>query len=955
MSAPAPAPASDLRETSGVSTRLILAYVRERHGDDGVEDVLARANVSELRWRLEDEHQWLPFATKVALLEATVAVTGDAHAASKVGALVMTTRTATPVKVALSMLGSPVQVLRRIDRAAGKFTTIGRFRPVAVSDGAATVGYRLPDGYAPHHLNCDFTSGLLAQIPALFGLPPASVAHSACQTRGAEECVFELRWQRARRWRRRRRRPAIDAMTVNDRFLALQDTVADLVSSDDLDEVLARVATRASTSVRASRYLLAVRLEASGAVHVHGDGIEPGELHSLGRQLLATGDLHLDDVDVVSAEVVSSRRSYGHLAALFPARTGAFEHEQGLLAAYARLAAVALDSATALAAARTQGRTAQQLLDLANDLAEAVTVEEVSRIATRAVPAVVAAPRASLFLFDAGRDQATLASQHGWEPHLLAELAAFAIGVADTAEVDRLAVTGRPAVYTPQHPDPFVARSCERLSVGQVVAVPVVAAGELHGLLFASWLQHEPVPGFDDDLFARIQGLAHHVGTALGRARLLETARHQALHDSLTGLANRALLEDRVDRSLAVRRRTGRLFALLFVDLDRFKSVNDSLGHAAGDQLLRQAAARLRAVVRDSDTVARLGGDEFAVLLGDVAEPRDAEIVAGKIVEVFAEDFDVDGHAVYVTASVGMSLPEPDDDTEAVLRGADAAMYLAKVAGRNAWCWRGGDSDDAAEQQSLMAALRHAISHGRLVLHYQPQMSRTGQLAGVEALVRWNDPERGLLPPSVFLPVAEGSSLIVPLDLAVVRLAVDEAARWQRAGRPPVRLAINVSARTFCATAFLSTVRSSLRATGFPPHLLEFELTERERLPSFFRAQVMAQSLTEMGVGIAVDDVGRGYSSLSWLRELPIRRMKLDRSFVADLTTSRAADDMTTGLITLGRQLGCAVLAEGVETAEQLAFLAEHGCDEMQGYYLGRPMAAADLWSWIDDQALARR
>lgn len=947
----------DVRETSGMTTRLILAYVRRTAGEAAVKRVYEQADVPESLAHLEDEHGWSSYRTKVALLEAAAAVLEDPEAPRRIGELTLDESVGSTVKVVVSLAGSPSQALRRVDRLVGKFSTVARMRPLTVEKGYGVVGYRMLDGYTPHAVNCAFNLGVLSQLPALFGLSAGTVAHPRCQAGGASECQYELTWQPRPWWRRRRTRRAsgIEVRAVHGQLEALQDTVADLVSLQDLDEVLARVADRATTAVRASRYLLAVRLDGEAQPRIHNDGIEVQAAQAMGKRLLDSGALALPGTDAVIADVVSSRRCYGYLAALLPTGQGLCAEEQDLLDAYARLAAAALDSATALLAARERGQTAEVLLGLATDLAGAETVPEVARVAAQAVPSVIGAPRGALFLYDPDERHLVLGAHAGWPAEIAEMLETLVIREQDTSEVHRLADSGHPSIYTADHHDPFVTEVLRRLGTRAVVAVPIVAAGRYHGVLYANWAEDHVLPVLDDALFARAEGLAHHVGTTLGRAQLLAQVSHQATHDALTGLPNRTLFEDRVGRALATWKRTGHQFGLLFVDLDRFKAINDSLGHAAGDELLREAGGRLQSVVRDSDSVARVGGDEFMVLLDNVGVSRDAEVVAGKIVEVFAEAFHVAGRDVHTTASVGIAFPDdPEASVSQLLRLADGAMYDAKRGGRNGWCWSTGAATDALERMSLTADLRRAIATGQLELHYQPQISASGGLAGVEALVRWSHPQRGLLGPGVFLPLAEEAGLMVALDLAVLRMAIDQADRWRRAGLPALRLAVNISAGTFCNSSLLTTTVSALAASGYPPHLIEFELTEHEQVPDFERARVIATALDELGVGVVIDDVGRGFASLSWLHELPVRRMKLDRSFVSEVETSHAAAELTTGLIALGRRLGCSVLAEGVETAGQIDYVLEHGCDEVQGFYYARPLPPADLVAWLEDYALVR-
>ena len=418
---------------------------------------------------------------------------------------------------------------------------------------------------------------------------------------------------------------------------------------------------------------------------------------------------------------------------------------------------------------------------------------------------------------------------------------------------------------------------------------------------------------------------------------------HLAQHDSLTDLPNRLLLNDRLTRAIASARRNGNRLAVLFVDLDRFKDINDSLGHAIGDKLLQSVAERLVARVRNSDTVSRPGGDEFVVLLSELEHPEDAAVCAKKMLTALTAPHRIAQHDVHVTVSIGVSTyPEDGQDAETLVKSADTAMYQAKENGRNNYEFFRQDMNiRAVERQSVEGSLSRALERHEFVLHYQPKINlEKGAITGAEALIRWLHLDRGLIPPAQFVPIAEDTGLLLPIGQWVLHEACRQARAWLDAGLRPVPVAVNISAVEFRDKGFLEGVRAILKDTRLEPRYLELELTESVLMQHAESTASVLQALKAMGVQLAVDDFGTGYSSLSYLRRFPIDTLKVDRSFVRQITAD--ADDaiIASAVISMGKSLKLRVVAEGVETREQLAFLQDQRCDEGQGYYFSRPVVA---------------
>ena len=421
---------------------------------------------------------------------------------------------------------------------------------------------------------------------------------------------------------------------------------------------------------------------------------------------------------------------------------------------------------------------------------------------------------------------------------------------------------------------------------------------------------------------------------------------HLAHHDVLTGLPNRILLQDRLSQAIELADRQGRQLAVMFLDLDQFKHINDSLGHAVGDKLLQSVAHRLVGCVRHSDTVSRQGGDEFVLLLPFIEHPEDAAFSAQKIVAALAEPHHIDLHDLQISVSIGISIyPDDGQDTEALIMNADAAMYHAKEHGRNNYqFFKPAMNDRAVHRQSTETSLRHALENQEFVLHYQPEINfHSGTIVGVETLIRWQHPERGLLSPAQFIPIAEDCGLILPIGRWVLREACRQAQAWWRAGLPPITVAVNTSAVEFRARDFLDNIRATLEETGMEPYYLQLELTESVLMQDAKSADSVLHALSDMGVKLAVDDFGTGFSSLSYLRQFPIDTLKIDQSFVSRMTSNPDDAIIVSTVISMGKSLNRHIIAEGVETAEQYAFLRAQLCDEGQGFYFSQPLEAAAL------------
>ncbi|MEG4217736.1 EAL domain-containing protein [Microcoleus sp. Pol14C6] len=442
------------------------------------------------------------------------------------------------------------------------------------------------------------------------------------------------------------------------------------------------------------------------------------------------------------------------------------------------------------------------------------------------------------------------------------------------------------------------------------------------------------------------QSLGTHLYMAAMQRRVEAMIRHQASHDPLTGLPNRLLFNERLSLALASAHQNAEMLAVIFLDLDRFKNVNDTLGHQVGDLLLQSVSRRLTNCLRVGDSMARWGGDEFTVLLYNINSPDEATKICQLIIQSLSSPFDFEGLELYIKASLGIALaPYDGEDAETLLKNADAAMYKAKQKGRNNYqFYTRAIGSKVSEDLNLENHLYKALKKSEFVLHYQPQINlKTGKIVGMEALIRWEHPERGLISPDRFIPLAEETGLICQIDEWVMRTACLQNRAWQLLGLPPMRIAVNLSARQFLQPHTVQTIAEILSETKLNPEYLEIEITESIAMTDVSFTVSVLQQLQDMGIHIALDDFGTGYSSLWSLKNFPLNNLKIDKSFVADLVTGSSGATIVKLAIALGQGLNLQVIAEGVETAEQLAFLHSHQCDMGQGYFFSKPIPAAAI------------
>ncbi len=782
---------------------------------------------------------------------------------------------------------------------------------------------------------------------------------------------------------------------------------------DDVESLLSQIAARADAVVTAHRYLLMVRVRPGTPIQLHHRGLEPEEAQLLAAELWRE---HPDDDNGsrLIVDIASPRRRYGRLCEFLPPGAPHPTSENKVLNLYAEYAATALDIFGVLLDAKRSDATARTLLSFSEALSRINNVVDLVQLLADTVPEVTECAQSTVHLWDRELGQlvprahtAGPGPQHAYlgpivpidgesdSPAPPAATTSFGVrdrfesnGHADHAPAATPAgdpdPDGNAAEADPHRPlnvhrgtpqigrmlherevivlddstdDPLIKDLLSKSEVAASVVAPLFANGEFLGVVAANFMAETSNATIHDaDLHERLSGLADQAATTLQNLELLEKVSHMAWHDSLTGLPNRRLFEDRVEQELVRSRRVGEPVCMFFVDLDHFKTVNDTLGHTAGDDLIRQVSQRLVDTVRGQDTVARVGGDEFAILLPGLADQMAIDQLALRSLEAMSSPFVVFGEEVVTSSSIGIAMaPDHGDTYDLLLSHADEAMYRAKGRGRNAFQMYSGSLVNTAEgrqaidERSLYADLVHALKHDEFFVLYQPYIDlRTAQVTGVEALIRWDHPTLGTLEPSSFISLAERSDIIVGLDTWVLEQACRQARIWIDQGLPPLRLSVNLASRDLSNPDLFENIDRTLEETGIDPSLLELEITERVVLDRSGPAKANIERLRRLGVRFTIDDFGTGNSSLSRIGSFPVSTLKIDQSFVQVLGPDGDNNSLVSAIISMADRLGLACVAEGVETSLQSRVLLQRGCTTAQGYFFSPPLPPEDIEAMME-------
>ncbi len=763
----------------------------------------------------------------------------------------------------------------------------------------------------------------------------------------------------------------------------------------DPDPRFERIAARADIATGQAAYVLALRIGPDGARHVHSRGLGPAEVDALVEEPWQSHPS--DDPGRFVVDVASDQRHYGRLVVVLPDGERPAPDLVRNVRLFVDYAAAALSVDDVRAEARRDSATARVMLAFSERLSQVTDLAEAVQLVVDTVPPLTGTDRSTLYLWNenlghlvprartTGREAdgsfegiyaVTARDDHPAVTTLprgtLGDETRETSAGADPGETER-ADDGAPSVMTVPRNAPLTERLIQRREVIVIerdvddpalrrlladngaeaaVVAPLFAAGQFIGILSASFAVGTPPASYRDPaVHERLARLADQAATALQNLDLLDKISHLAWHDALTGLPNRRLFKDRVDQELIRSRRVGEPVCMFFVDLDRFKHVNDTLGHAAGDELIQEVGARLVDTVRSQDTVARVGGDEFAVLLPGLADQLDIDQLAARMLEALAEPADLSEERVRTTASIGIAVaPEHGDTYDELLSRADEAMYRAKALGRNGFqMYRApsateGDQPADIDQRSLYRDLVHALDSDQFFVVYQPYVDlRTTEVIGVEALLRWQHPTYGVLEAPTFVPLAERSDAIVALDTRVLEEACAQLREWTDAGLPSIRLSVNLSSRDLEDPAYADTIARILAEHGIDPRRLELDVTERVEVEDDTAARDNIDRLRRLGARFTVDDFGTANSSLARLGAFPVSTLKIDRSFVQVLDPGGDADELVAAIVDMAERLGLDCVAEGVETRTQSRVLLQRGCTTAQGYFLCPPMTAEEL------------
>jgi diguanylate cyclase (GGDEF)-like protein len=977
---------------SGAVVAVLMGRVRAQGGDIGVAQALALAGDDRPFSTLADLNSWTTPSEAVALFNAAALVTEDGLIGIHVGEELLYRSDGTDFVSRLWALGSPEAALKHVSALIGHFETESEAVALEVAADHALIQLSPRSARTRHAHLCEMTRGLLTQVPALYGLGPAVVSETECAARGGRFCLYALSWEDPadREWTDPAPEspdgatlprvvgvggtagrqddpeagpPPLDPAYSADRSVAelrgevdrmrvllegAFDTAAELLR-DDPQSLLTQIAAGADAVVSADRYLLMVRVRPEAPLQLHFRGLDAEEAQRVAAELWR--EHPDDDGSRLIVDIATPQHLYGRLAVIRPPEMTHPSSESKSLRLYAEYAAITLDVFGALTDATQSDATTRTLLAFSEAVSRVTTPAELVTVVANAVPTVTDCDHATVYLRapEGGRLLLAAASE-GREVHPegVDEQATIS---PDAATVEEMARRRQVLVLDASTEDPMLRTLLEQSQATVAVLAPLVANGELLGVITANFDHDAPVTVRHAGLHERLSGVADQAATALQNLALLEKVSHMAWHDALTGLPNRRLFEDRVEQELVRSRRVGEPVCMFFVDLDHFKTVNDTLGHAAGDDLIRQVSQRLVDTVRRQDTVARVGGDEFAILLPGLSDQLSIDELAQRSLEAMSTPFDVFGEEVATSASIGIAMaPDHGDSYDELLSQADEAMYRAKSLGRNAFQMYSGSVVNssrgrlAVDDSTLKADLIHALDHDEFLLLYQPYIDlRTTRVVGVEALIRWNHPTLGLLEPSSFISLAERSAIIVALDSWVLEQACRQLRTWLDRGLRPLHLSVNLASRDLSDPELFDNISRTLTETGIDPSLLELEITERVVLDRFGPAKENIERLRRLGVRFTIDDFGTGNSSLSRIGSFPVSTLKIDQSFVQVLGPDGDNNSLVSAIISMADRLGLACVAEGVETSLQSRMLLQRGCTTAQGYFFSPPLPARDI------------
>ena len=922
----------DDREINNSLLIALVGYLERAGGERLVEAVLAEAGQEGLRAELKTS-KWGTRQRLLAVAEAAARLTGDPDLGRRSGEEMYRHTMSDPATRAFFLSqGDPASALQSVLEYTAKMGRGRRYEVVSSDPSGCVIEgvFERPD--QGHPFFCGMPLGYWPQLASLFGASGTGL-HPQCQCRGDATCRFEIRWDAGAAAPHNEVLAADAELRRRIRtFEEMQAVAEDLARAADLPSLAERILDAVDGITPAPELVVAINARAGREPVVASRGVSRRRAHQIADALLQ-GQVPRRPAVTVRAPL----GPFGVVAAISPDATTVSETSSRLLESFARHAGARIEAVLTRELAEESRQSASALLGLAGSLAQTTTEADVWECLARAIPKLMASDHSAVLRWNPAT--CTLATVSYVGPEGRGPFSEFS--VTEVPELYEMAARPTPFLLDRDSAQSYIAEAMAHWDEQLDVIVPLVGQGDFLGFVCAGYLGDL---GLDREVaFARLQGAADLAVTAFTKARLLEEIRHQALHDDLTGLPNRVLLEDQVRQGLREAKRNRRRLALLFVDLDRFKHINDSMGHKFGDTLIQAAAERIARSLRESDIFARMGGDEFVIVLHDVDEPDDATLVAEKVLGELRRPFDIGGRTLYVSASIGLALyPDDGSDYGTLLQAADSSMYAAKEGGRNQFSRRESSSGmaDGRSRLSLETELHRAIEAERLRVVYQPQVAMADlKLVGVEALVRWDHPRMGELAPSDFLPLAEDCGLMAQLDRLVRREALRQARQWHDSvGR--LTVSVNLAAQSIRRSELLSEVAADISEAGVDPSGIEVELTEG--MVGEDDLKPVVEGLASMGLRVAIDDFGTGASVFARLQRLPLHTLKIDRSLVQGGQASRDSSILA-AIVAMAHSLGLYVVAEGVERPVQAGHLRRAGCDAGQGYLFGRPMTAEEI------------
>jgi diguanylate cyclase (GGDEF)-like protein len=968
-------------EVSGIVTGSLVHYLETQGGQSTLSLFVREAGIPDVVLKnLQDPSLWVPAEEAANLFRIAQRILRNPLIGREVGQFHIRPHEPYGIADALAEAGSdagPPEAYEHLESVIPRYASFLTLRKMDIGATYAILSLNARPGFRLDLQLCYFIQGVLQSIPVLFNLVPAVVTESECLAKGGRFCLYSVGWQQAQWSTFVKEKSSLLAtawegedlrepesklnLSTSEQIKSLENqvasltmrlenvykTAAELLSAAQLPQVLQNIIRAAARTVNAKRYLLIVRTREGERHTVLSEGIEPAEAARLAEAFLS-GRPPMD-VHVLRIDIKSRLADYGWLVALNPEGVRFLDQDRKTLQLYADYAASALDVATALDKEQRSHQTARALLDFARQLAGAQTRQEVGSHLAKAARTVLGATGAVVLLSDPS-DGSFIEIARSVPPAIESTAPPPPIKVPPglASRMLELTASGEPFVVTADM-GPEVEAMLRPWGANALLVTPLVSSSGVTGALVTGFdAAANGGAGVDSDIKERSLGLASQAVTALSNAERLEQIRHMATHDALTGLANRRYFEQRLAEE--IRRVDDALqpLTVFFIDLDRFKQVNDSMGHAAGDELIRQVAQRLSQSVRSQDLVARLGGDEFAVILPGLGDKEVIAKLANRILESLRRPFLIEGREVVTSGSIGAATKYPNDNLgyDDLVRQADTAMYSSKSGGRNAFSiWRESMNADVAASQQLAQEIPGALSRGEFELVYQFQIDQEHlDIVGVEALARWHHPRLGTLLPSQFLPAARERGLISALDSYVLEKAVSQLKTWDDEGVRIPRMCVNVAVDDLINGSLIETLRSVLGKYGVDPQRLEVEIPQKDAQKLSLQLAGPVAAIRHMGVRVAVDNVGIDDLEGAILSAYRFSTFKLDNVVVEGIAKGDPKDfRLVAEAIGLAKETGARVVAQGVERADQ-ARSAEHaGLRLAQGFFYSPPYPPARI------------